>query len=279
MHTKTSRSLNCKAEAASAVTSAGWCRGHMDHATTSAFIRHAILLILCSLVFLLSLLLSTNTACGSDVDKDKLIKLKAAYVFNLLKFTHWSEDKFDDDKSPVKVIFVGNSPVAKVFKKAVEDRTVQGRVIETSVLPFPPPGYDDIERTDDEKQALLNRFHHQLHTSHMVYISDGLAGDWPMLRELTSECQTLLVSDINRFAEDGGMVGLSLDENNRLGFVVNQDTLEQRGLRLGSSLMKLAKVVKRSQSMLDESGTWLCVWMLSSEHPYIPSESVRETGT
>ncbi len=237
------------------------------------------MLILGCLVFLLSLLLSTNHACGSDVDKEKLTKLKAAYAYNLLKFTHWPEDKFEDDESPMKVIFVGKSPVAQVFLKAVEDRKAQGRVIETSVLAFPPPGYEDSERSDDEKQALLNRFHHQLHTSHMVYISDGLAEHWPMLRDLTSDCQTLLVSDMDRFAENEGMVGLSLDEKNRLGFVVNQDTLDQRGLRLGSSLMKLAKVVKRSQSMLNESGVRSYIQMLRFEHPGNLSESVRETGT
>jgi hypothetical protein len=56
----------------------------------------------------------------------------------------------------------------------------------------------------------------------------------------------LTVSDIERFAERGGMIALRIVDR-KVHFDINVHTVEQAGLKLSSQLLRLAKVIHAPQ--------------------------------
>jgi len=195
-------------------------------------------------------LLSLSTAAAGDIDEQKLNKLKAAYLYNLLKFTHWPEAKFEDKDTPIRVIILGQTPVAQVFENAVKDRTAQDRPITTERVrcPHEPSQAQSGEEHQRELQAIYQR----LRTAHMIFFSNGTDPCWPQLEKALEGSHTLRVSDLARFAETGGMVELALKDKKRLGFVVNLEAVQDEGLRLSSSLLKLAEVIDGPQASVDD---------------------------
>ncbi len=194
----------------------------------------------------MALLMAASSAYAGDIDKAKLNKLKAAYLYNLLKFTHWPESKFEDDSEAIRVVLVGHSPVTDVFLQAVKHRTAQKREIICERIDY--PGVRNGQEPNEAEVLALDAFYKKLRASHMVFIDAGQSMHWRDLRTQLSEAGTLLVSDMDSFAQAGGMVGLALNKENRLGFVVNLDTVQAAELRISSSLLKLAEVIGGTQS-------------------------------
>jgi len=203
------------------------------------------------------LLSSTTNSVAAEVDEAKLIKLKSAYLYNLLKFTHWPEENFSDDQEPIQVIILGNTPVADVFIKAVKDRTAQDRPIKTTRIDYPKFDNENNAPESEEQTKQLAETHAILRDAHMVFISDKYSDLWPSLRSEVADSQTLFVSDMDQFARSGGMVGLALNDKNRLSFEVNLDALEANGLRLSSSLLKLAEVIRDSKASVEHAPLYI----------------------
>ena len=54
----------------------------------------------------------------------------------------------------------------------------------------------------------------------------------------------LTVSDLDGFAEQGGMIGFRLTPDGRVGFDINLSRVQKAGLRLSSQVLKLARIVE-----------------------------------
>jgi hypothetical protein len=57
------------------------------------------------------------------------------------------------------------------------------------------------------------------------------------------ELPVLTVSDARGFAQAGGMIEL-YEDNGRMRFAINIDTLQKSGVKLSSRLLDLARIVK-----------------------------------
>lgn len=76
----------------------------------------------------------------------------------------------------------------------------------------------------------------------VVYISDSLARDYEALLEAAAERPVLTISDIPRFALNGGMINMAL-VNRRVRFRINQQELESAGIEVSYKLLRLADIV------------------------------------
>lgn len=204
--------------------------------------------VVCLIAIQFAWIVAPAQADNTDVDQDKLTKLKAAYLYNLLKFTQWPDDVFSDKTEPIRVLIIGRTPVTEVFGSAVKGRQAQDRDIQTDHLDYPPFLSENNDELDDERAQAIRDFRGRLRGSHMVFCVEGTDNQHNEILSILKGTSVLTVSDIERFANTGGMVGLALNENKRLGFVVNLDIVEAGDLKLSSSLLKLAEVIRDSKS-------------------------------
>lgn len=150
-------------------------------------------------------------------DEQLEYKLKAAFLLNFAKFTSWPDSALDDGE--FRLCILGESPFGAAFA-GIEQKTVAS-------LPI---------------KLILAKDLSQAKNCNMIYISKSEKANVLKIISETSLSPTLLVSDIDGFAENGGDVELTT-VNRRLGFNINQTQAQKAGLKFNASLLDLANEV------------------------------------
>lgn len=147
-------------------------------------------------------------------------QIKAAYLFNFLKFVEFPDDAFQDPLAPIVIGVVGEDPFGNALPQVVIGKTVQGRDL---VIHLFRPGED-------------------LRSAHILFISASERKRIPVIVASLRGSTVLTVADTEGFLESGGMIQF-LSENDRVRFAVNLDAVKRGKLKLSSKLLSLAKIV------------------------------------
>lgn len=145
-------------------------------------------------------------------------ELKAAFLYNFVKFVEWPADAFAGTRSPLTICVYGEDPFGASLDGAVRGETVGER----SLLVQRPQALD------------------RLRDCHVLFVSRS---ERPRMREILSRLErapVLTVGDSDGFLREGGMINFVLEEN-KIRFLINQEAAERSGLRISSKLLRLAK--------------------------------------
>jgi hypothetical protein len=169
---------------------------------------------------MLALLLRGPVYAGEKVGGDMESKLKAVLLVKLISYVDWPATAFASADAPFQIAVLGNDPFGEILEKAFEGESPKGRRVE-------------IRRLKAASECTACQ---------VIFISASEKDRFAeALREI-SRGPILTVSDIDRFARKGGMVGMVRDEKN-LRFEVNIEVCKQAGLAVSSRLSSLARVV------------------------------------
>ena len=193
-----------------------------------------------------SSLLATQASPGrTDVDEATAAKVKAAYLYNFVKFVKWPDDAFEDENAPVVIGVVGKDPFGPILDRTVQDKKVGRRQITVKRIKAPgdpgdpdaSPGGQPPGPSGEEPVAA------ELRGCHVVYIS-GAGEEWfRQALEPLHRSPVLTVSDIRAFAREGGMIEFVLD-GERIVFHINRKVAEEARLRMSAKLLDLATIVE-----------------------------------
>lgn len=147
-------------------------------------------------------------------------QVKAAYLFNFLKFVEYPSESFADPLAPIVIGILGDDPFGSALPQVVTGKTVQGR--------------DLVVRS--------YRAGEDLRGAHILFISASEKKRLPVILTSLHGSSVLTVSDMEGFLDAGGMVQF-LNENGRVRFAINVDATGHARLKLSSKLLSLAKVV------------------------------------
>jgi hypothetical protein len=157
---------------------------------------------------------------GYAQDSPSEYQVKAAYLFNFLKFVEWPAETFADPLAPIVIGIVGDDPFGNALPQVVIGKTVQGRDL---VIRKYRAGED-------------------LRGSHILFISASEKKRLPQLLVSLHGSNALTVADVDGFLEEGGMIQL-FSEDNRVRFAINVEATLRAKLKLSSKLLSLARVV------------------------------------
>jgi hypothetical protein len=146
-------------------------------------------------------------------------ELKAAYLFNFMRFMEWSSDPVPPGTDVVLCI-VNDDLVATALERTVRGRTVQGHALSVRILNGDAP----------------------LPICQLLYLAGANLQQSLDAIATVKGSVVLTVSDAERFAQMGGMVEL-FAETGRIRFAVNTDALRRGGVRLSSRVLTLARIV------------------------------------
>lgn len=151
------------------------------------------------------------------LDEDRI---KAAFVYNFIKFIEWPAKSFSTDSAPIYVC-------------------VWGTRTETGLL---NPLHAKIAKSR-EIHVVYTRKIDELSRCHVVYLGKNNGGSYRKVLGLISGQSILSVSDIAGFAENGGLIGLFRSDN-QMRFAINLNATQSSGLRMSSRLLKFGKIVQ-----------------------------------
>jgi hypothetical protein len=168
----------------------------------------------------LALLLAApgRPALADDPPLDEY-QVKAAFLYNFMKFVDWPERAFADGSAPMVLAILGDDPFGETIDK-LQGKTVKGRPIVV------------------RRAATLKA----LGAFHLLFVPASDKSDIDRIRATAEELGALTIGDGRGFRAKGGMIELVRD-GDRISFEVNLDAARRAGLTVSSKLLGLAKVV------------------------------------
>jgi len=147
-------------------------------------------------------------------------EVKAAFLFNFIKFVEWPDSAFGSPEDPYLVSVVGNDSIEEALK-GISGKTVSGRrVVVRKVSDLP-----------------------SLERCHILFVGESEQGKVDQVLGAVKKWPVLTVADIEGFARRGGTIGF-IREGNRVKFEINDESAEKAGLKLNAKLLYLGKIVR-----------------------------------
>ena len=171
------------------------------------------------LTMLISICLITAQKCQAQESLPEY-QVKAAYLFNFLKFVEYPGESFADPLAPIVIGVVGDDPFGNALPQVVIGKTVQGRDLVIHVY----------------------RSGEDLRGAHILFISASERKRLPTILASLHGSSVLAVSDASGFLDAGGMIQF-LNENDRVRFAINTDATSRAKLKVSSKLLSLARPV------------------------------------
>lgn len=145
--------------------------------------------------------------------------IKAAFLYNFAKFIEWPPTAFAADSDPLRICVVGDNPFGAALTN-LRDKRVGQREVEVQEAPAGGEARD----------------------CHIAFISRSEQPRLKSLLRTLSNRPVLTVSDIEGFAQAGGVIGL-IEAEQQIRFAINTAAARRAHLQLSSQLLKLALLV------------------------------------
>ncbi len=185
----------------------------------TAVLRRYLCVCLCLMLALWGAV-SGGVVARAESPAPTMHQVEAAFLFNFAKFITWPNDAFQRSENSLIIGVLGEDPFGAVLEETIRDKTVMG------------------------KKLAVKRFVgiHDAVNSHILFLSSSEESHLPHILKVLEKNTVLTVSDMEGFAERGGMVAFTV-EDQKVHFNVNVEAVERAGLKMGSQLLKLARIV------------------------------------
>ena len=147
-------------------------------------------------------------------------QLKAAYLFNFLRFVEWPGDPQEDAHGHWVIGIVGDNPFGDELTQIISGKTVQGH----------------------ELQVRRFQAGEDLRACHVLFISASEKKRLPSMLAALNGSSTLTVADMEHFLESGGMIQFVMEEK-RVRFGIDVGAAGRARLKVSSKLLSLARTV------------------------------------
>jgi hypothetical protein len=142
-------------------------------------------------------------------------QLKAAYLFNFVKFVEWPSDA---GAGPITICVAGRNPFGNALAETLRGEHVSRRALAARVIDMPEPG------------------------CHVVFMPHGVAS--AVYLRAADGMPTLTVGETPGFIAEGGIVNF-VAERGTVRFQISPRAAERAELRISSHLLRLARISNR----------------------------------
>ena len=148
-------------------------------------------------------------------------KVKAAFLYNFIKYTTWPKGAFEKKDSPIVTLVIGDDPFDGLLEKTFEDKVLHGRKLEVRHEKKVPKKID----------------------AHLVFVKGLTEKERLKLIGDLDGRPILLVGETDGFAEDGAQANFYI-EKDKVRFEMNTQAVKGAKLDVSSELLKLARIVE-----------------------------------
>ena len=147
-------------------------------------------------------------------------QVKAAYLFNFLKFVEWPGDAPADTHGRWIFGIVGENPFRDELTQIITGKTVQGHELEVR----------QFQSGEDFRDCRV------------LFISASEKKRLPTMLAALNGSSVLTVGDMDHFIESGGMIQFVMEEK-RVRFAIDISASSRARLKVSSKLLSLARTV------------------------------------
>jgi hypothetical protein len=183
-------------------------------------------------IFFASILLAAWPALPVSGDETKSVieyKVKAAFLFNFIKFVEWPDEQKTDVNAPITIGILCDDDLADHFGE-LESRKIRDRSIVVKK-------FRSFETADDK--AGLAR-------CQVVYVTTCMQKYGKETIAMLHKLPILVIGESDGFLEAGGMINFIIADG-KVCFEINTKAADEAGLKIGSQLLRLAKRVIKNE--------------------------------
>ena len=147
-------------------------------------------------------------------------EIKAAYLYNFINYINWPEEALPAAGGTITIGVIGQNPFGSALAPLAGKR-IKGRILAVKECASPADAAN----------------------CQIVFISPSEKQRLPEILEGLKDAKVLSVSEIDGFAERGGMINF-ISDRNKVRFEINSEAARRTGLTISSELLKLARIVK-----------------------------------
>jgi hypothetical protein len=152
-------------------------------------------------------------------------QVKAAFIYKFATYVRWPPRTGPDATAPFVICVIGKDPFGRELGAVMDGHKVQGRAIV-------------VKRVAQPEEALR---------CEVLFVSSSERATLRKILTTLHGAPVLIVGDMNRFAELGGMINLTAEENH-IRFDINKGAIDRAGLKAASQLLGLARIVEEEKS-------------------------------
>ena len=161
------------------------------------------------------------SAAHADQSKIREYQLKAAFLYNFVKFVEWPAEDLADSDGIISLCVFGEDPFGPVLDKTIEGKTAKG------------------------KDLVIRRLTavEEMRSCQVVFISSLAKDHPPELLNALDDSAVLTVGEMEGFTGMGGVANFVIDKD-KVRFEINVDAADRAGLKISSKLLKLSRIVR-----------------------------------
>ncbi len=148
-------------------------------------------------------------------------RVKGGYLYNFAKFVEWPAGSLPLPDSPFVIGVLDGGEALPILKALLEGKQVEGHPVQ--VRPVMPA------RAEKGLQIL--------------FVTRAAGSSPKQAQALAGPTGTLVVGETDHFAEDGGMVGFTREED-RIRVCLNLERAAAAGLKVSSKLASVGRLVR-----------------------------------
>jgi hypothetical protein len=185
------------------------------------------------IVFALALFAAPiSVQAQDDSAQNREYQVKAAFLYNFVKFVDWPKEKTPDSNEPIIIGIIGNDPFGNAFEP-IKDKPVKG----TSVIIKRFLGLKGLKESSEKHPQI-----EAIRECHLLFICRSEKQNLTETINLVKDHSVLTVADSEVFLESGGIINFVMEEN-KVRFEINVTAAKQAKLQIRSQLLRLAKRV------------------------------------
>jgi hypothetical protein len=164
-------------------------------------------------------------------------QIKAAFLYNFLKFVDWPKEAMPDGNEPVTIGIIGKDPFGQAFEP-VKDKDVRGKKVVVKRF----KSIADLKKLGESGKDELDRQIEAVKKCHLLFVCSS---EKEYLKDIVNAVKyrpVLTVGDTEEFLQSGGIISFVM-EDQKVRFEVNLTAAEHAKLKIRSQLLRLAKRV------------------------------------
>jgi YfiR/HmsC-like len=145
--------------------------------------------------------------------------VKAAFLYNFVKFVEWPNSAFHATDSPVAICVLGADPFGRTLDDIVEGERVESRPLV-------------VRRVDEAREA---------GACHLLFVSSSERTRFAPILAAVNTRRVLTVAESTEFLAAGGHIAFYL-EANRVRFAINTGATAKSEFQVSSKLLRVARI-------------------------------------
>ncbi len=205
-----------------------------------------------TITVLILVLALTRIVCAAETDSapSKEYKVKAAFIYNFIKFIDWPEPapaepdkKADDTDKPITIGIIGENPFGEAFE-ALAKKKIHNR--EVVIKHFGGFAKNRIKYRQGGKTKYKYKNAAALKDCRALFVGSSETKYCKQIIDAVKDSCVLTIGETKDFLDTGGIIGFFMEEK-KVRFGVNLIAADHAELKIRSKLLRLAKKVIKKQ--------------------------------